>query len=92
MTFGAILKNCRERAGLTQEQLAEMLHRSRSCISKIEADKKTLDAATLIRWGDATSAKEVVCAIVYGIDPNLIMQHMQTFLSLFGSGFITFFY
>lgn len=88
MSFGAILKSCRERAGLTQEQLAELLHRSRSCISKIESDKKTLDAATLIRWGDVTSAKEVVCAIVYGIDPNVIIQNMQTFLSLVGGGLI----
>ncbi|KON86585.1 XRE family transcriptional regulator [Sporosarcina globispora] len=77
MTFGAVLKACRERAGLTQEEIAEKLHRSRSCISKIESDRKTLDVSTLIRWADATSAKDVACAIVTGVDPVMIMQQLM---------------
>ncbi|MBY0157304.1 helix-turn-helix domain-containing protein [Cytobacillus oceanisediminis] len=85
MTFGAVLKACRERAGLTQEEIAEKLHRSRSCISKFESDKKTLDVTTLIRWTDVTSAKDVACAIVTGMDPVMILQQ---FMPLIG-GFIT---
>jgi DNA-binding XRE family transcriptional regulator len=63
LTFGAVLKACRKRAGLTQEEIAEKLHRSWSCISKFETDKKTLDVATLIKWADVTSAKDVACAL-----------------------------
>ncbi|EWG12717.1 helix-turn-helix domain-containing protein [Cytobacillus firmus] len=77
MTFGAVLKACRERAGLTQEEIAEKLHRSRSCISKFESDKKTLDVTTLIRWTDVTAAKDVACAIVTGVDPVMILQQFM---------------
>lgn len=77
MTFGAVLKACRERAGLTQEEIAVKLHRSRSCISKFESDKKTLDVTTLIRWTDVTSAKDVACAIVTGMDPVMILQQFM---------------
>lgn len=76
MGFGAVLKACRERAGLTQEQIAYRLHRSRSCISKIESDKKTLDVMTLIRWADVTNSKEIACMIVSGIDPAMILQQL----------------
>jgi transcriptional regulator with XRE-family HTH domain len=86
LTFGSVLKTCRERAGLTQEQLAELLHRSRSCISKLETDKKTLDAATLIKWGDVTAAKDVVIALIYGLDPAAIVQTLTPFIG----GFISY--
>jgi transcriptional regulator with XRE-family HTH domain len=75
--FGAVLKACRERAGLSQESLAEKLNRSRSCISKIENNAKTLDVATLIRWTDLTAAKDVACAIVTGVDPVMIIQQFM---------------
>lgn len=78
--FGAVLRACRERAGLTQEQLAEKLHRSRSCISKFESDKKTLDVMTLIRWTDVTNSKEIAYMIVSGIEPMMILQQMMTMI------------
>ncbi|MED0670589.1 helix-turn-helix transcriptional regulator [Aneurinibacillus aneurinilyticus] len=80
MKFGAILQACRERAGLSQEQLAEKLHRSRSCISKIENDKRLLDAETLIEWGKITQANEVVIAFLYGMDGLGIVQNLTTLL------------
>jgi transcriptional regulator with XRE-family HTH domain len=80
MKFGAILQACRERAGLTQEQMAEKLYRSPSCISKFENDKKTLDAQTLIEWGKITQANEVVVAFLYGMDGLGIIQNIATLL------------
>jgi transcriptional regulator with XRE-family HTH domain len=84
LAFGAILKQCRERAGLTQEQMAERLHRSRSCISKIESDKKGLDVTTFMQWADATCAKEVMIAALCGVDPSIIVQNIQNIMSLLG--------
>ena len=72
--FGAVLRACRERAGLSQEKLAELLHRSRSCISKIETDIKAVDAQTLIQWANVTNAKEVLVAYLCGMDGLAIMQ------------------
>ncbi len=80
MKFGAILQACRERAGLTQEEIAEKLHRSRSCISKLENDRKTLDVPTLIQWAEATQAKEVVVAFLYGMDGISMIQNVMSLL------------
>lgn len=80
MNFGAILRACREHAGLTQEEIADKLHRSRSCISKLETDKKTLDVATLIQWVDVTASKEIMVAMLCGVDPVLILQNILTLL------------
>lgn len=74
MKFGAILKACRVRAGLSQEQIAEMLHRSRSCISKFEKEHKIPDMVTFLSWLDKTNAKDVGYALVSGIDPTTILQ------------------
>ncbi|GED13773.1 helix-turn-helix domain-containing protein [Aneurinibacillus migulanus] len=80
MKFGAILQACRERAGLSQEEIAEKLHRSRSCISKLENDKKALDAQTLIEWAKATQANEVVVAFLYGMDGLGMIQNIMSLL------------
>ncbi|MED0670562.1 helix-turn-helix transcriptional regulator [Aneurinibacillus aneurinilyticus] len=80
MKFGAILQACRERAGLTQEQMAELINRSRSCISKLENDRKTLDAQTLIEWGKVTQANEVVVAFLYGMDGLGMIQNVMSLL------------
>ncbi|WP_260859190.1 helix-turn-helix domain-containing protein, partial [Bacillus pumilus] len=49
-----MLRKARLQAGISQEKLAEMLSRSRSCISKIENDQKVLDVPTYVRWMEAT--------------------------------------
>lgn len=76
MKFGAILQACRERKGMSQEELAARLHYSQSDISKIEGDHKMPSASTLIAWTEATSAKEVLVAFLCGFDGVSIMQQM----------------
>ncbi|ANY70438.1 transcriptional regulator [Paenibacillus sp. BIHB 4019] len=72
--FGAVLHACRERAGLSQEKLAELLNRSRSCISKFEKGHKLADMQTFLTWLDKTNAKDVGYALVGGTDPVTILQ------------------
>lgn len=80
MKVGAILRACRERAGLSQEEMAEKMFNSQSCISKLETDRKNLDLQTLIKWTEVTGAKEVVVAFICGLDGISIMQTLlQTF-------------
>ncbi|UVI28189.1 helix-turn-helix domain-containing protein [Paenibacillus spongiae] len=74
MTAGMLLKTVREKAGISQEKLARLLHRTQSCISKIEQDKKTLDVTTFVNWTKITNASEAGIAFLYGIDPATIMQ------------------
>lgn len=78
MKFGAIMQACRERAGLTQEQMAEKMHRTQACISKYENDHKIPDMPTMMKWVDATGAREVLVAFIYGMDGLSIMQNMMT--------------
>lgn len=83
MKFGAIMQACRERAGFSQEKLAELMNRSRSCISKFEKDHKVPDMPTMMRWADLTNAREVVIAYMYGLDGMTIMQQI---LQISGAG------
>lgn len=47
MTIGEKIKNCRKKAGLSQEQLAEKLCVSRQAITKWESDKGTPNVESL---------------------------------------------
>ena len=74
------MQACRERAGLSQEDMAERLHRSQSCISKYEKDRKIPDMQTFLSWVEATGSKEVAVAFLCGMDGLGIMQNMMTIL------------
>ncbi|MCY7493208.1 helix-turn-helix domain-containing protein [Bacillus safensis] len=79
-----VLRKARLQAGISQEKLAEMLSRSRSCISKIENDQKILDVPTYVRWMEATNAKEAMIATLCGIDPLAVTQQITAIMALFG--------
>ncbi|GIN86784.1 hypothetical protein J6TS2_31700 [Heyndrickxia sporothermodurans] len=51
---------------MSQEEIAEKLHISRSNISKLENNKITLDVQTLVQWIEVTNAKEVMIAAFCG--------------------------
>ncbi|WP_308637691.1 helix-turn-helix domain-containing protein [Paenibacillus silvisoli] len=72
--FGAVLHACRERAGISQEKLADMLNRSRSCISKFEREHKLPDINTFLIWLDKTNSRDVGMALMGGTDPATILQ------------------
>ncbi|WP_234898345.1 helix-turn-helix domain-containing protein [Bacillus altitudinis] len=84
MKLGVVLRKARVQAGISQEKLAEMLSRSRSCISKIENDQKVLDVPTYVRWMEATNAKEAMIATLCGIDPLTVTQQITAIMALFG--------
>ncbi|QNP18187.1 helix-turn-helix transcriptional regulator [Bacillus pumilus] len=82
--MGVVLRKARVQAGISQEKLAEMLSRSRSCISKIENDQKVLDVPTYVRWMEVTNAKEAMIATLCGIDPLAVTQQITAIMALFG--------
>ncbi|MCA0923114.1 helix-turn-helix domain-containing protein [Bacillus safensis] len=84
LRLGVVLRKARLQAGISQEKLAEMLSRSRSCISKIENDQKVLDVPTYVRWMEATNAKEAMIATLCGIDPLAVTQQITAIMALFG--------
>lgn len=76
MRVGAILKACRTRAGLTQEELADKLYISQSDVSKYENDTMEPHLSTLQAWTSNTQTTEVLVAFLCGMDGLNIMQQI----------------
>jgi ribosome-binding protein aMBF1 (putative translation factor) len=51
--IGVMLKIAREKAGLTQEQLAEKLHTKKTAISRIENHAEDIKLSTLAKFAQA---------------------------------------
>lgn len=85
MTTGKLLKYIRVRAGFSQETMASLLHRTQSCISKIESGRMKVDIETFVQWTRLTNSTEVGIAFLYGVDPAQIIQMvMQVTGAAFG--------
>lgn len=80
MKLGAIIQACRERAGFSQEKLAELMNRTRSCISKFENNYKKPDVDEFLEILKHTNAKEVAVAYLCGMDGVAIMTQILPFL------------
>lgn len=74
MSFGAILRAVRQKAGLSQEEMAEKMYVSRSTISRLENDRLKLTVEDAIRWGQITQAPEAIAAMLCGLDVSQVMQ------------------
>lgn len=74
--LGALLKACRQKANISQFEMAANMNRSQSCISKFENDEKVPDAYTLMQWGQLTNCPEVIVAFLYGMDGITIIQQL----------------
>lgn len=81
MEFGGVLRRMRRLADLSQEELAEKLHISRSNISKLESNKMQLRAADMINWCKVTNHPDVLIAFVYGADVMAALSGATQFIS-----------
>lgn len=84
MNLGALLKAARKRRGLSQEELAEKLHRARSCISKYENESKVIDVPTFVQWMKHTSSQDFLIAGLMGVDPTVAMEGLRVISQLMG--------
>lgn len=71
MEWGAVLKTARKRERLTQEQLAEKLHLTKSCISKFEHNEKEAKISLFIAWFKHTNAQDLMLATLIAADPTV---------------------
>lgn len=88
MKYGGILKACRERANLSQEELAFELNVSQSDISKYESNVREPTLNTLRLWMQQTQTQEVMIAFLCGVDGLSTMQIIMDTLSTMTIGFI----
>jgi len=68
MEFGSILRKMRVVAEISQEEMAEKLHMSRSNISRLENNRMELKAVDLIKWCRITNNPDVLMALYAGIE------------------------
>ncbi|WP_343206481.1 helix-turn-helix transcriptional regulator [Bacillus sp. B15-48] len=88
MKFGAVLKACRIRAGISQEDLAARLYINQSDVSKYETDRKEPTMSLFQAWMSNTQTPEIAVAFLYGMDGISIITQL---LPLLGLGLIKLF-
>ncbi len=74
MNTGAILKACRTRAGMSQEDIANALYINQSDVSKYENDTKEPSISMFKEWATVTQTQEVLIAFIFGVDGIGMMQ------------------
>lgn len=82
------LKLFREQAGMTQEELADKLNITQSCVSKYENGRKEIDVNTFATWAKVTNCDAQAAIVMFGTD---IFSNLATFLQvvpMFIGGFI----
>lgn len=80
MKYGSILKACRERSGLSQEELAFQLNMNQSDVSKMENGTREPTLSVVQSWLTNTQATEVLVAFLCGVDGLGIMQSIMQFI------------
>lgn len=79
--YGAILRACRLRSGLKQDELAHELHIHQSDVSKIERGVKEPPISLVKEWTSTTQTQEVLIAFLCGVDGLGIMQQVMDLIS-----------
>ncbi|WP_018130107.1 helix-turn-helix domain-containing protein [Effusibacillus pohliae] len=64
--IGTLLRMCRERKGMSQEELARYLRKDRSAISRIENGHDIPDIDEVIMWAEATDSREFIALMLTG--------------------------
>lgn len=77
MKFGSIMRACRERAGLSQEELAHRLNLDPSGISRMETGKQSIFLETAMEWVRETKSPEVMVAWMFGADGMRMIEQIE---------------
>jgi len=68
LEFGSVLRRMRRVADISQEEMAEKLHMSRSNVSRLENNRMDLKAVDLINWCRITNHPDILMSFIYGAD------------------------
>lgn len=66
--IGEILKQCRQKAGLSQDRLAKMLYTDQPNISRIESGEVSPAYAVVKQWAKATKCEDMISMDLAGRD------------------------
>lgn len=76
---GEVLKLCREREGLSQEQLARKINKTQSVVSRLEKGESAADVTTLVQWAEVTHCGELIATLIIGSVPVKRAALIQAF-------------
>lgn len=89
--LGTLLQACREESGMSQQDLADKMNRSQTCISRFENNRKTPDVYTFMDWFRLTNSQEIGLRLteqlMSGGDIATIVQTLLTMVGGFGWSF-----
>ncbi|AKG36137.1 helix-turn-helix domain-containing protein [Paenibacillus durus] len=74
--YGALMKALRERAGITQEKMAEELNVDQATISRYENGRQEPTMSFISRWGNITASKDVIAAYILDGSGAQMMQYI----------------
>lgn len=86
LEFGSVLRRMRRVADISQEEMAERLHISRSNVSRLENNRMELKASDLIKWCRVTNNPDVLMALYAGAEVAHTLQPLTQLIT----GTITF--
>lgn len=78
MEFGGVLRKMRKEADMSQEELAEELHISRSNVSRLETNNLELRAADLLNWANVTGTQDLLIATMLSVDISVVQQILDS--------------
>lgn len=77
--FGKVLKACRERARLSQEELAKLLMVDQAIVSKAETGKMAPSYALVKLWARETKSEDIIGMDLGGTDGWKKLKQLEEF-------------
>ncbi|MBU9711110.1 helix-turn-helix domain-containing protein [Evansella tamaricis] len=84
MDITPALKKARIREGISQEELAFRMNRSRSSVTKMELGKQKIHFSDAVEWFKHTNAQDILIATLVSFDPTIVAEAMRVMSQLVG--------
>lgn len=86
LEHGKMLKIFRKKAKMTQEDIADELNITQSCVSKLESGRKVLDLSTFLKWINITNSEMPAAAMLFGMDTVNAVTQLMPMVPMFIEG------
>ncbi len=86
LEHGKMLKIFRKKAKMTQEDIADELNITQSCVSKLESGRKVLDLSTFLKWINITNSEMPAAAMLFGMDTVNAVTQLMPMVPMFVGG------
>ncbi|GAA0491034.1 hypothetical protein GCM10008986_16360 [Salinibacillus aidingensis] len=82
MEYGQMLRKMRKGADLSQEEIAERLHISRSNVSRLESNKLKLSFEDAVRWARTTDSQDMMVAMICNVDVSVASDMLNQIIQI----------